>query len=219
MTVTDSHDTTATPPGLTHERVGMFADAVFAIAITLLVIELPRPEGHVEEGGDRLAMAGALWHFLGEHSGEFLAFFIAFMVLWVAWRQHHTTFDQITRATPGMMLLHVPLLIFVVLLPYPTALIGENSVNPLSVALFAGSEAGLLLSQAALLIAAVRGGVLRPGADVTRLRIHAVRLIVIAVFWLITAGLTWLVDGVPLAWLLTPVVAMPAAKIARRVMS
>ncbi|MDR8407502.1 TMEM175 family protein [Nonomuraea sp. 3-1Str] len=211
----DAHEA-APPAGLTHERVGMFTDAVFAIAMTLLAIELPRPEGEAAEPhGDRLAMAAELWQYLSQHSGTFLAFFIAFMMLWTAWRQHHRLFDRITYLSRGMMLLHLPMLIFVALLPYPTALIGDNSANPLSVTLFAGSEAVLLLCQAALITSALRGPI-KAGTDIRRLRVLAVSLWAVGGFWLLTAALTWVMENVPLLWLLTPVVAVAAVRVGRR---
>ncbi|GAA1293663.1 DUF1211 domain-containing membrane protein [Planotetraspora silvatica] len=216
MTDTESSDVT-TAPGLTHERVGMFTDAVFAIAMTLLVIEIPRPERHSRgDGTDRMAMARELWHFLDENAGIFLAFFIAFMVLWATWRQHHRLFDQITRVSPGMLRIHIPLLILVVLLPYPTALIGESSLNPLSVTLFAGAEAGLLFCQAGLNLSVVRGGVARPGTDTHHLRVTAIMLFVVGVFWLITAALSWVADGVPYLWLLTPLIILGGNRAGRR---
>jgi uncharacterized membrane protein len=220
MTAAESPDVTTAPPGLTHERVGMFTDAVFAIAMTLLVIEIPRPEGHSGgDGADRMAMARELWRFLGENAGIFLAFLIAFLVLWATWRQHHRLFDQITRVSQGMLRIHIPLLILVVVLPYPTALIGESPLNPLSVTLFAGTEAGLLFCQAGLNLAVVRGGVARPGADIYHLRVTAMMLTAVGVFWLITAALSWAVDGVPYLWLLTPLIILVGNRAGRRLLT
>jgi uncharacterized membrane protein len=53
-----------------------FADAVFAIAITLLVLEIERPDG------EQLASPAALWHFLGQQLGSFIAFVLAFFLVW-----------------------------------------------------------------------------------------------------------------------------------------
>ncbi|WP_436761300.1 TMEM175 family protein [Streptosporangium sp. V21-05] len=107
-------DTATIPPGRSHERVGAFTDAVFAIAMTLLVIEIPRPEGpeaeamEAGEGGDRMAVAGRLWDFLAQNSWVFLAFVVAFLMLWAAWRQHHKVFDQLTHVPQRTLNLHVP---------------------------------------------------------------------------------------------------------------
>jgi uncharacterized membrane protein len=212
----------ASAAGLTSERVGMFTDAVFAIAMTLLVIEIPKPERGAAGGGeDRTAMASELWRFLGDNVGSFVAFVVAFLMLWAAWRQHHAVFDQIERVTPAMMFLHIPLLLLVVLLPYPTALIGESLVgeradNPLSICLVAGTEALLLVCQAALLSVVVRSGVLKAEAGGRQLRIKAVMLAVFGLFWALTAVLTWWFSNIPLAWLLSPVVATGASKVAGR---
>ncbi|MFC4591717.1 TMEM175 family protein [Sphaerisporangium corydalis] len=217
MSESDPPATAPVPPGLSHERVGMFSDAVFAIAMTLLVIEIPRPEkGDGVDGTDRMVMARELWHFLGANGDIFLAFVIAFLMLWTAWRQHHRLLDQITRMTSPMLIIHIPLLIFVVLLPYTTSLIGEAARNPLSVTLFAGSEAVLLLCQAALLSVAVRSGVTRPGADVRQMRIVAVMLVASAAFWSLTGGLSWLTAGIEYSWILIPVVARTSSRVADR---
>ncbi|MFG3438508.1 TMEM175 family protein [Nonomuraea sp. NPDC047897] len=203
----------AAGPGQGPDRVGAFVDAVFAIAMTLLAVELPRPPAELVDSDDpRPVMAARLWGFLGDNWGAWLAFVIAFLILWGVWREHHRTLDLVGRVTPRVMRWHVPLLLVVVLLPYATGLIGETVANPLAVCLFAGAVAALLLTQAGLLRAIVSDGVLRPGADGRAMRVQAGTLTVVGVFWLLTAGLTWLVDGVPLLWLLGPVVGGVAAR-------
>ncbi|MBN6055055.1 DUF1211 domain-containing protein, partial [Nonomuraea sp. RK-328] len=206
-------------PGMTHERVGAFVDAVFAIAMTLLVVEIQRPPAGLVEGDEpRLVMAARLWDFLGGNWSTWLAFLIAFLILWGVWREHHRTLDMVTRVSRRIMARHVPLLVVVVLLPYATGLIGESVSNPLTVCLFAGAVAALLFAQAALLRAILRDGVLRPGTDVAAMRVQAATLMVAAVFWLLTAGLTWLVEGVPLLWVLAPAVsAVSSRRFAARV--
>lgn len=207
----------AVPPGQGAERVAAFVDAVFAIAMTLLAVELPRPPAELIEGDQtRPVMAARLWDFLGDNWGTWLAFVIAFLILWGVWREHHRTLDLVSRVTPRMMWWHVPLLLVVVLLPYASALIGETVANPLAVCLFAGAVAALLLTQAGLLRAVVRDGALRPEADARELRVRAGTLAVVGAFWLLTAGLTWLVDGVTPLWLLTPVVGRAAARVLGR---
>jgi hypothetical protein len=60
--------------------------------------------------------------------------------------------------------------------PYPTALIGESSLNPLSVTLFAGTEAGLAEQQAGLTSRSCAGWVALPGTDTYHLRVTAMTL-------------------------------------------
>ncbi|MGW7482830.1 TMEM175 family protein [Nonomuraea muscovyensis] len=205
-------------PGESHERVGAFVDAVFAIAMTLLAVEIPRPPAElVESDAPRMVLAARLWDFLGGDWSTWMAFVIAFLILWGVWRHHHRTLDLVTRVTRRVMRWHVPLLLVVVLLPYATGLIGETVRNPLAVCLFAGTVAALLLSQAGLLRAIVGDGALRPGANGRAMRVQAGTLAVVGVFWLATAGLTWMMDGVVFLWLLGPVVGGVAARAIGRI--
>ena len=96
-------------------RVELFSDAVFAIAITLLVLELPFEK--VEEG--------ELWHALKDHWTGFAAYFTAFATIGIAWIHHHAVFDQITRVTRPLLLMNLGLLLTIAFLPFPTQLLGE----------------------------------------------------------------------------------------------
>ncbi|MEN3534055.1 TMEM175 family protein [Microbispora sp. ZYX-F-249] len=208
----------ATPqvrPGLTHERVGVFADAIFAIAITLLALELPRPEG---------ADFQRLGAFFGDHFGSFMAFAIAFLMLWFAWRAHHTLFDQIERVSQPVLLLHIPLLFFVAFLPYTTSLFGEANAGHLTASsralvtgMFGGNEAILLLSQAALFTLVPAQRLHRPDTDLPRLRVNTWVYWAIGIYWLLTAlASAWAVDVVPFLWLATPLVAFGTVRVLKR---
>ncbi|MEU6414973.1 TMEM175 family protein [Microbispora sp. NPDC046933] len=209
----------ATPqvrPGLTHERVGVFADAIFAIAITLLALELPRPEA------EDFARLGS---FLGDHLSSFIAFAMAFLMLWFAWRAHHTLFDQIERLSQSAVALHIPLLFFVAFLPYTTAMFGEANHLPagasggraLVIAMFAANEAVLLLCQGALTSLVMGQRLYRPDTDLARLRVNAWVYWAIGGYWLLTAvAAAWTSDAVPFMWLATPVVASGVVRLIRR---
>jgi uncharacterized membrane protein len=72
------------PPGQTPERVSFFTDAIFAIAMTLLVIEIPRPEEMKFSVGHGVSKAKAfdnLAHFLGGQWDAFYAYFLTFLIL------------------------------------------------------------------------------------------------------------------------------------------
>jgi uncharacterized membrane protein len=62
-------------------RVEAFSDGVFAIAVTLLVLEINVPEAGLEEGG--------LWHELGTLWPSYVAFALSFFVILVTWISHH----------------------------------------------------------------------------------------------------------------------------------
>jgi uncharacterized membrane protein len=193
----------------------MFTDAIFAIAITLLVLEIPRPTD--EEFED---LAG----FLSRESSAFLAFALAFLMLWFTWRAHHTLFDQVDRVSQTVLALHVPLLLFAAFLPYATHVWGEAISRDLrggslgvALAMFGGTEAILMLCQGALFSLVLGQRLHTAGADLPRMRTSA------AVNWGI--GLLWGLSAVlafPLAsvtaylWMATPLVTMAIVLVRRR---
>jgi len=98
------------------ERLILFSDAVFAIAITLLIIEIKIPhfEGH--------ATQQQLGHALLEKLPEFIGFVISFVVIGQFWTNHHKLFGYITDYTPGLLWLNLFVLLWVVLMPFSTYL-------------------------------------------------------------------------------------------------
>ena len=98
-------------------RLEAFSDGVFAIAITLLVLELHSPE--LEEGQ-------RLWPALLHEWPQFAAYLTSFAILGVMWVNHHSMFRQIQRADRGLMFLNLQLLLWATLLPFPTSLFAEH---------------------------------------------------------------------------------------------
>jgi uncharacterized membrane protein len=102
------------PPGL--DRVCAFSDGVFAIAITLLILPLTDAQvrdGHVVE--DLLAL---------QH--QFFALVLSFAVIGRFWLVHHDDLRAMTGAGRRMLVANLVFLFFVVLLPFPTALLGDG---------------------------------------------------------------------------------------------
>lgn len=102
-----------------HDRVVFFSDAVFAIAITLLAIELKPPAEALVE---RLGTANA-WSW---QSPLFVAFVISFLVTALFWAAHMQAWKLVERVTPGLLWLNVGQLMFVALMPFATALYSES---------------------------------------------------------------------------------------------
>ena len=103
-------------------RIEAFSDGVFAIAITLLVLELkvpPVPELLTEstEGG----LIQALLH--GWH--HYLAFFLSFTSILVMWVNHHRIFSVVRRSDDSFLYWNGLLLMFITIVPFPTALIAD----------------------------------------------------------------------------------------------
>jgi uncharacterized membrane protein len=102
------------------ERMILFSDAVFAIAITLLVIELKVP--HLEQAE---LTEGKLLSKLAHMIPEFIGFIISFMFIGIYWRVHHRMFGYVVNSTPKLLRLNLFFLFAVVLMPFSTAFYSE----------------------------------------------------------------------------------------------
>lgn len=104
--------------GLSFERVVFFSDAVFAIVITLLVLEIKPP--HLEELSE-----ASLNHALFGLLPKFIGFVISFMITGLMWIEHHRIFRYIKDYDVGLLWRNLLLLLFVSFVPFPTALFSE----------------------------------------------------------------------------------------------
>jgi uncharacterized membrane protein len=96
-------------------RLETFADGVFAIAITLLVLEIRIPE----PGEDLGAALAREWP-------SFAAYVTSFLTIGVMWVSHHQMFTIIRRTTTTFLFLNVLFLLPVAFVPYPTALVAGH---------------------------------------------------------------------------------------------
>jgi len=101
---------------LTKNRLEAFSDGVFAIAITLLVIEIRPP---TLDAGESLARA--LW----EQWPHYLGYFLSFLVLGVMWINHHRILEPAQRVDGIVLVLNLNLLLWAVLIPFPTAVVAD----------------------------------------------------------------------------------------------
>ncbi|MFI5928617.1 TMEM175 family protein [Micromonospora sp. NPDC051543] len=109
-----------------------FSDGVFAISITLLVLEIHPPEdtSHLGRG-------------LVELWPSFLAYVLSFFLIASIWTNHHVMFDQVVAADRGLLLLNTVLLMTVAFLPFAASVLAaafrNGSGEPLAVLFFGGS--------------------------------------------------------------------------------
>jgi len=214
----DSSAHAAAAPGQTADRVGYFTDAVFAIAMTLLVIEIPRPQASTFDVGDGTSKTKAftnLWHFLVAQDSAFIAYALAFFILWIVWRGHHVLFDQVSRVSRPMIALHFPLLLLVAFLPYPTTVIGHYPDNPLAALLFTLVVGGLLLCRSLIQRRADLDDVLLPEVDRDKFRASVSLSFIVTGYWAATLAVVWWTPWVLIPWFLTS----PAAHLIQRVMA
>ena len=207
------------PPGQSTERIGAFVDAVLAIAMTLLVLDIPRPDSamfSVEPGRSKQQAFVNLWHFLQQRHQVLYAYVLAFIILWVVWRQHHELFDQFDRITPAMVRWHFPLLLFAAFLPYSTSVLGSYSDNPLGALLYGGNVFVILLCRCLIQREALREGVLIPGADAERFRRAVAVSWAVTGFWLFTLAFFWWAPWSEIPWIFTSLVAVGESRIVNR---
>jgi uncharacterized membrane protein len=97
-------------------RVEAFSDGVFAIAITLLILEIkiPKPSD------------GALANQLLRQWPSYFAFLISFAFIGVMWINHHRLFTHIKRCNNTLMILNLLLLLGVTIVPFPTAVLATH---------------------------------------------------------------------------------------------
>ncbi len=123
--------------GLELERLVFFSDAVFAIAITLLILDV-RPPHLAEDAGNRdlLAAIEALLP-------KLVGYTISFLVVGSMWIEHHRIFRYIARCDEGLLWRNLVFLLTVALMPFPTALFSENHRLGGGLAIYAFCFAGV----------------------------------------------------------------------------
>jgi len=146
-------------------RILALSDGVFAIAITLLILEIAVPATTGDAGLPR-ALLG-LWP-------RYLAYVLSFVVIARFWVTHHLAFRLIGRYDAALVWLNLLLLMFVVFLPFPTAVLGAHNGSPAAAVLYAAAVVLAGTASAAYWwYASGRGGLLRP--DVGRAQARALR--------------------------------------------
>jgi uncharacterized membrane protein len=126
------------------ERIVFFSDAVMAIAITLLVIDLKVPEIPAALAAAQLPAQ------LDELVPRLGSFFISFIVIGVYWNAHHRYFSYIRRYDNLLILLNMLFLLFIVLMPFVASLFGLYSSLPLGVIIYSLAVSLIGLSLAAI---------------------------------------------------------------------
>ena len=128
-----AHETESAPFGL--DRIVFFSDAVMAIAITLLVIDIKAPEGMADVGPKVVE----LWP-------KYLGYFVSFWVIALYWVAHHRCFRYIRSYDRRLIYLNFLFLMFIAFMPFPTSLLFSSPTQSASVMLYAGTAAGMGLS-------------------------------------------------------------------------
>lgn len=138
-------------------RIEYFSDAVIAIAMTLLVLDIRLP--HVDVGRESLwAAIGALWQ-------QYFAYALSFAVIAINWVYHHRRYRVIVRYDTTLIWLNLVFLFFIALVPFPTSLLAEYAPDPAAIALYAGMVTVIGALGAANWGYAHRAGLMSPAID------------------------------------------------------
>jgi uncharacterized membrane protein len=114
-------------------RVEAFSDGVFAVAVTLLVLNFQSPQfvKVLVEGRNYSQWAGLL--------PVFLAYLLSFVIVGIYWVAHHNTFHYIRHSDRNLLWLNILLLMCIVFIPFPTALLGQYPERQISIIIYGGT--------------------------------------------------------------------------------
>jgi uncharacterized membrane protein len=136
--VTDAQEVTEAEGFFTSERAKTFADAVVAIAMTLLILPLMES---VADGADSSAL-----HWFAEHQQQLVSFLLSFTMIAMFWMTHHRVFASVETVTTPLLWIVMAWLLTIVWLPVATAMSGQmDSDDPFVKVVYIGSMLAIAL--------------------------------------------------------------------------
>jgi uncharacterized membrane protein len=169
-------------------RLEAFSDGVFAIAITLLVLDLAVPPRE-DSDGDLGAALAHQWP-------AYFAYLVSFLVIGIIWINHHTVFDRVRRIDRPVMFANLALLLMVSVIPFPTKLLAEyltaGADSHIAAAVYSATMFAMGLAFGVLWLTVTRDArLLHEHIDPVASRAAIRRFGVGNVFYLITIGLSF----------------------------
>ena len=179
------------------DRIIFFSDAVFAIVMTLLILDISVPDIPQDSATAELpARVLDLWP-------KFFSYALSFMVIGTYWIAHHGTFRYFRSYDRMLMWLNLLFLLSISFVPFPTALLGEYGEQQFAVVLYALSLAVPRLLLAVVWWYATKRNLLIENLDPRISRFHLIRSLAIpALFLLSTVVSFFSVSATILSWLL-----------------
>jgi uncharacterized membrane protein len=167
-------------------RIINLSDGVFAIAITLLILDIQVP--NLPENLVTSELPGqllALWP-------KYLGYFLSFVSISIFWMIHHSIFRPIRAYDRNLLYLNFLFLMLVAFLPFPTALLGEYGDHQLPVAIYAATLAtGRLLLTAIHWYSTRNERLLEEAQDPATVRFFLVRGLTIPAIFLFSIGISF----------------------------
>jgi uncharacterized membrane protein len=137
------------------KRVAAISDGVFAIAMTLLVLDLHLPEADTIHSSADLRSALTLW-------SDYGAYALSFLVIALYWENHWRAFKRLLRIDRLALWLNMAVLLGIGFIPFPTSVLSDYGEYGSSTAFYAGTLGAIGLVWAFFWMHAVRSGMLAP---------------------------------------------------------
>jgi uncharacterized membrane protein len=191
------------------ERLIYFSDAVIAIAITLLALELPTPDGSVHGNAEVL-------HFLREHTAEYVAFLISFAAVAMQWLAHQRLFRYATGLAGGVIQGNMVWLLMIVVMPFTTRMLtSEADAFEVQFSMYAANQALAALFLVLAFTRLRRHGLVRPDAPAATISATMEWMVTVVVVFALSIPVAFVTHWASLSWILLPVVRS-AIRLARR---
>jgi uncharacterized membrane protein len=126
------------------DRLVLFTDAVVAIAVTLLI--LPLVDVVTESKAENLDAV----HVITDHKAQLFTFLLSFVVIVRFWLTHHHMFEHVKAYNTRLIQLNMVWLLCIVILPFPTEIVGAYRSDRFTAGLYVGTIVALSICQAAL---------------------------------------------------------------------
>lgn len=191
------------------EQLLFFSDAVMAIAITLLAINIRLPE--IDPSRATQELAGRL-SALGP---TFMTFFISFIVVGIYWISHHRYFGYIKRYDTRLILLNFVFLFFIICMPFLASLLGQYVFVPVALIAYTVAIAALGLSMALIWwYASHDHRLVAADLDASLIRTISLRLFVAPIMFVVAVPFAYVSStAVILVWWLSPFVVVLATRL------
>lgn len=178
------------------ERLVFFSDAVFAIAITLLALEIRLPITAEHLTNAELLQA------LQSIGSSYLSYVLSFLVIGIFWIGHHRRFSFIEHYDSGLLLLNMLLLMGVAFIPFPTSVISEYG-NQTATIFYAAVMSAIGLTSSLIWWYASSRRLISPNLDTHTIRRETLRGLTIPTIFLLSIALAFINDDLAkLFWLL-----------------
>jgi len=185
------------------ERLIFFSDGVFAIAITLLALDLRLPEGAGMLSPLELAASlGTMWQ-------KYLAYAISFLAIGSFWISHHRKFRYVVGYNRSLLVLNLLFLMVIAFIPFPTSLISVSSDAYVTI-FYAGT---LVIGSVMMVIlwgyASAKHRLIDPGLSDKAIRSETILPLATGGIFLVSIGIAFIdPDMAKLSWILVLLVSL-----------